>query len=224
MSTKVYNAYRVKEGVALWPLLWNIKTIGIQNVREVLIKLYNKLLSNEQTKEEARKNLKLPDDIEIGPYEVALSVHEAVRRHLGNPHRNDFDFNVSVAVREHQGRFYLKAYCDMNMAHVLDFLSSAVMSDRIEDFHYQNSTDRPSKISEEEWKHRSVTWAGMAHPKDWQNFVLLTICDYEALPFIDPAMDWGDDNPWRPLLKEIADRRWVRESESKKAEPPKEAI
>lgn len=203
MSTKIYNAYRVKRGVKLWPVLWDIKKKATKNIQKVLIDMYNRVLSNESAKNEVRGNLKLEADCEVGPIEVSDNIKKAYRLQLGSHARNPFNFDVKVSVRELDGRFYLIAHCDWVMGEVLDFLAK---DKRLEDFHYQNSSDKPDEIPQREWNLRSRTWDRMDRA-GWRNFVLLTICDWDTFPYIDPAWNFGKENPWHKELKAQAERQ-----------------
>ncbi len=203
MSTKIYNAFRVKRGVQLWPLLWAIKKKGIANIQQVLVNTYNKVLGDPQSIGEMRTNLKMDADYEVGPDDVSTYVKKLYRAQLGGGLRNPFNFDVSLSVRELRGRYYLITYCDGLTHDVLKFLQR---DRRVEDFHYQNQTDRPEKISERAWRVREKTWDKI-DKAGWKNFLILDICSYDAFPYIDPAWNFGKENPWHHQLKELSERR-----------------
>jgi len=59
-------------------------------------------------------------------------------------------FENSLVVYSYKNEVYIKTFFNTEFANKLFFS----LFDKCEDFHYQNSTDKPDEISEEEWKIR----------------------------------------------------------------------
>ena len=197
MSTKIYTAYRLKKSEDFWPFLRETRLKGVENVRKVLTKLYNGLLMEVDTKSEAyQKSLDILKDEQLARgMIVERLICDNYRRQANNAERDPFDFDVSIAVREHEGRLYLIPRCDMLMRRVLDFLKR---DPRLEDFSYWNNSDRPEGIAQKEWDQRGEIWdaldrcrtsPGVLYKDGWSDYVLIEICTVQSFWKIHPFMD-----------------------------------
>jgi len=59
--------------------------------------------------------------------------------------------------------------------------------EELEDFHYQNHTDRPDNISEEDWDGRYRVWSELT--ENWRLVLVLPICNTKCFYQIDPWME-----------------------------------
>lgn len=207
MSTKIWVAYKVKGGVDPWSLFRDIKEAGEKEVRKILIRAYDKILASPEAMKEVRDGLAKidrghPKDGDVDPFDVSRFVNEAYRQQLGSMKRSAFDLDVSVAIRELNGELYLIPHCGDGAGGALEFLKA---DDRLEDFHYQNQTDRPKKVSAKEWDLRRDAWDAIIKA-GWRHYLVLEICTPDALPYVDPVWDLGETNPWRERLKKAHEK------------------
>lgn len=83
-------------------------------------------------------------------------LHAAYVGQLGSSHRSDWDLDVSIAVHSDRSRWLLRAFAGSGLfSEVLDFLPK---HESLEDWHYQNSTDRPANLSAIAWNARQRSW------------------------------------------------------------------
>lgn len=180
MSTKIFNAYRTAPGEPLWPLMRALRARGRIEAKAAIRKFYEMLAACE-----------LPTD----PTKRLQIAHDRVRtkyrEQLSSPHRNEFDFNVSIAVRELDGRLYLRAHCDMTMGTVLDFMRTfpAVL----EEYEYWTTTDtRPGGVTLAQWEERRETWDRII-AAGWGDLLTLTIVDWDSFHEVDPYREMVEE-------------------------------
>lgn len=191
MSTRIYNAYQVVDPATIWEVLHDIRIKARANISVVLKELYRDLARGIKEgspgwKEFLKRHTDTPRE---RIWFVRDEVVRQMREQAGSMARNPFDFDVWVNVRRFGGDFYLHGGCDMMMRNVLDFLAEDA---RLVDFHYQNSTDKPDEISEEEWENRRDVWNDMIDEKGvggWDDYLTLTICDMNRFVDVDPLID-----------------------------------
>jgi len=202
MSFKVYNAYHLKDPNSLWVVLRKINKQAQENVRQKLKDFWRTLMVNLQEdsdkfKQELSKNdnnyaltrLFIVDDL----------MRQEVVKQATSMQRNHFDVSVSVSLFELNGQYYLRGFCDRGscLGGSLDFLND--MSE-LEDYYYQNSTDKPEEISDEEWKKRVEIWDSIYSDHGFTTCQLhMDICDWEiyALKF----------SPFLDFYKEILEKK-----------------
>lgn len=175
MSTKIYNAYRVVADPpgGIWAFLRTLQ---------------------DKAREEAKKGIrKIQDDFA----EAVLPEHEDYQRYIkwgwsesrarqmvawdllakgyraqaSSTRSNPFNFDVSITVREHEGRFYLQAFCGDLLHGVLDFLTTMP---ELEEYYYFNNADNPADVSDEAWEERAVTWEAILD-RGWHHFLVMDI-------------------------------------------------
>jgi hypothetical protein len=209
MSTKIWEAYRVREVHDVWEVLWDIRRRAEKNVRRTLTKLYDALIAEAKLPPEAHELLRTyatdrPIDPErFGYLDASRFVVENFRKTIGRSERSIWDLSVSVAVRRgSRRRFLLIPYPGSGL------LSSSLAFLRrhaaLADFHYQNSSDRPSHITAQAWAGRARTWEPLLDDDRWQDKLELSIVSVEGWFRIDPA--WG-------LIRKEA-RRQMRDGKS----------
>jgi len=202
MSTKIWTAYKLKDPTQLWPFVHDIRIQATKNIQIELRKLYADISGavncDSEEYKQARETVekftptyvdKLSEEEKDwrARIDVAERIIKKGYREASNSMILDyFDFDVSVAFREWKGDIYIIPHCNMVMRKVLDFLKD---DNRLVDFHYQNQTDRPKKISGREWKKRERVWDGMLDNGLWSDVLVLDVCKYEFFWQIDPYMD-----------------------------------
>lgn len=150
MSTKIYNGIKFKSR-NLTEILYQL-----QNIRNILLNIckseeyvpqenlidfinYKKLISNindNESKLMFEINRKIQDAINLNDEDVCWLI----------------PFNATVFVIPFEdGNFYGGLFCDNKIAR-------NYFNDCIEDFHYQDQTDKPDEISDEDWHKRQKIW------------------------------------------------------------------
>lgn len=157
MSTKIYNAYKttLKPHEILDKLvkmrkdvLGHIYSIIMNSIMEESIEFYDlyDVLPEDSI---YKKEVKNPDYFdEFINITIKMNIESSENSYLSLFQ----GFEVSVHVREDFSLVTLFGYNDLINSFVED------NSDWLEDFHYQNSTDKSADISDEEWDERRDIW------------------------------------------------------------------
>jgi hypothetical protein len=189
MSTKIYDAFRLKENIELWSFLRKVKEQADKEVKNRLSIFLEKLMEGINPDCEPYKEL---DDLS-DTYKRLNVAHGLILKGYKeasvDPVASIFNFDVSLTVREHKGRYYLITYNDFRsgIAGSLDFVEKL---DELEDFHYQNSTDRPKGVTKKDWKHREQVWDEIyGNGEDWFFCLVLEILSYSGFYRYDPYYD-----------------------------------
>lgn len=163
MSTKIYNAYRVKSSVTdIWGFLRELQ----QRARFEAYERIQALVSNHSAALPADDAafLRLKDAGWTETFAKEQVVWEILQqRHPVAENYPKIDCNAQITVRELDGRFYLHAGWGEGVHGVFDFLNTMP---ELEDYHYQNQTDRPEDISEAEWEERRLVWDTL-YDRNW---------------------------------------------------------
>lgn len=189
MSFKIRTAYKLTKNSDLWPLAHDIRVTATQKVQTNLRRFYKGLLGDVMTDSpefKAKLAESNGDEINAKLSIVRKVVHDGYRSTSTQSERSIFDFDVSIAIRKWKGKTTLIPYCDMVMRDALDFLAD---DPRLEDFHYQNQSDRPASISEEEWVKRRRYWMGMDKAGAWDDLFILEVCSWGMFYRIDPLWE-----------------------------------
>lgn len=188
MSMKIHTAYRLKKSSDLWPFVNDTYRRGEEEVKKTLMSIYAEHAAEVNiTSEEYKSALKNYNNEEKAKRAVAHDfVSQGYRKSAQDPYRGLFDFDVSLAIRQHKGKLYIVPYADMRMKNVLDFLDKDV---RLTDFAYWNNTDMPEGVSSREWAKRRKVWDEMDTEGGWSNHLLMGICTVEKFYKIDPFYD-----------------------------------
>lgn len=150
MSTKIYNGIKFKSR--------NLTEIlsQLQTIRNILLNICG---SEEYVPQENLIEFinykKLISNIDDNESKLMFGIHRKIQDAII---LNDEDvrwlipFNVTVFVIPFEdGNFYGGLFCDNNIARYY-------FNDYIEDFHYQDQTDKPDDISDEDWEKRRIIW------------------------------------------------------------------
>lgn len=179
MSTKIWVAYKLKDPNNLWQFIMDVREKAIKNVEEKLVEFEAKLIPDiNENSEEYNKLLELYKD-QTNPTEKArqMMVEKMMsteyRKSASSTYREIFDFDVYITFYELDGQIYLIPRADMLMRGALDFLDD---HDQLEDFHYQNQTDPPEDIPEEEYEARGKIWNKIYKNNMWNSLKLDILC------------------------------------------------
>ena len=193
MSTKIYTAYRTKDGVDIWKLMIGIKMRGRKEVAKVLRTFYhNLLLDGEKSPKVAREHRDKGEP--ITPFICSQFVRKLYKDQLGDPRRHPFNFDVSVTVRKKGRRYYLIPYCDMLVNKALDFLKEDV---RLEDFSYWDNTDPPKGFTWASWRRRGRVWYPMLEHERWPEFLTIDIMDIDSFTFVEPSLEMMKEKKYK---------------------------
>lgn len=166
MSTKIYDARRLKPGVKLWPFVASVQARAEKHIKKELTEWYLRMLKLA-TKPKERpgilKLLGLPADYKgkLIPFAFSNWINLEFKKQAGRSTWDPFGMDVSVVFYEHKGRIYFISYANGMMNRTLDFLRNDKSS---EDFHYQNQCDKSGDCSDAAWKRRGETWEAMMSP------------------------------------------------------------
>lgn len=202
MSTKIWEAYVVKPGYDVWTVMWDIRRRAEKRVRATLTKLYGALLEDAKRAPGARELLTgalavIEDGLKFNYLDASRYVQDQYKQTIGRSERSIWDLSVAVVVRRaSKRRFLLIPYPGSGLLNgSLGFMRRYKP---LADFHYQNSSDRPSHISAAAWEGRARTWEPLLEDNRWQDKLVLDIVSVEGFFRIDPA--------WTLIRKEVAAR------------------
>lgn len=167
MSTKIYNAYRVKMGVNIWDLVTDWQKLGRERSIAAIKNQHLEFARNIEPDNEEYKTCCF--SLQNDPYYMSEDIAkmaaksevaskfmvEGAKKEYVTFLRGYFNYDVSITFRELNGRYYVQCYCDMMLRHVLDFVPE---DSRVEDYHFQNSTEGPDNVTEDEWREREKIW------------------------------------------------------------------
>ena len=200
MSTKIYEAYRLKDGVDLRSFATRARaTTHAQveaRVRGLVLEVHASARANP---EDARKVLALAEGDELARdpnVRVTVStcwdyLKELFRVGGQLLERNPFDPRVQLWLYLLPEATLLVPAADGILASALEWLRT---DPDLQDFAYGNNTDRPEDLSDEEWELRGTTWD---RAFDQNEAAQLTLVISEALDFyrFDPTLDIIGDDP-----------------------------
>ena len=192
MSLKVYNAYRLRKGVNLWTFVRDIRPKAETEIKTLLRALYETAMADvDPASDEYAAALKRTGS---DPRARLNCVSETLRKRYydqaASRQRNPWDFDVSIAFREWEGRIYMIKHCDMMMSHALDFLDA---DPRVKEYHYQNQSDRPDDVSAREWEERRRVWGPLTEREPWRDVLILELCSVATWWSVDPWLDMDSE-------------------------------
>ncbi len=188
MSTKIYDAYKIKTKGDPWKVIWDIEGKARANVDLILKALLlgtMRMLRDSPTafeemfglKSDSRHYKHFLETSKKSWYDYASVSWDALTKAFQDQafkfERNGFNFEVQLAVCPLDNQLYIKAYCDTLMRNVFKFLDT---HPKVVDFHYQNQTDWPEHIPRQAWDHRKRTWDRIMKQDGRLRHVLLEVC------------------------------------------------
>lgn len=217
MSTKIWTAYRLTRGRDLWDYVHDLRVRAVGEVKKLLVKSYLDLLADweNSAKEYATANAmyKAARKIRLGhdkggeldryyPSGASDFLREMYLTQLGQTERSLWDLTVAIAARKSRRGWLLVPYPGSGLLQ-----SSLAFMERLpylEDYHYQNSSDRPDEVSARAWAERAATWDPLLDDDVWRDRLDIDILHgWHGYTAVDPIWDH-----LRPSLKR---RRYVVE-------------
>ncbi len=193
MSTKIYNAYKLKESASLAQLTQILDKIR-SDIEEVARKdMANKVAGRIQyykdlykyygeeitTKITNNHILKMLDYIKADKSDNRLfweEYPELIKELKDEPYEHTTATLQMIPCSEK----ILAIYC--GPFEYIDFVSK---NEFFEDYHYQNQTDKPDDIADKEWEEREKDWDKAIGP-DYipaRHGLSYTLLDYDSIPF-----------------------------------------
>jgi hypothetical protein len=166
MSTKVYNAFRLREDIDLWDFIHDARKKTTDIVSERMNEVHKKVKSNRALWE--------PWDFheDTTYFDFVDTIYNRYRGQLGKSERSPYNLDVSITIRRFEGRLYLMGFSD-RVAVFGDVLEWMREDDRLENYEYWNNTDEPEDVTMEEWEERSRCWDEM--DKNWLDYLALDL-------------------------------------------------
>lgn len=180
MSTKVYNAYRLKENVDLWDFLHDVRVQAVSIIQTKLREFYDLIKEHPEYLEITEENPTYCD--------ISDAVRDKYGEQLSRLERNPYNLDVSLSVRRFENRYYIRAFSD-KIAIFGDPLTFLRDDERLENYEYWNNTDRPEDVSDEDWKERERCWNEL--DKKRFDSLILDIVAYHNFHQVDFWM-WND--------------------------------
>jgi len=168
MSTKIYSAYRIKKSTDIRVLFNRAKEIAREHVKENYELLY--AIHGVSTITAVRKFKKEPDNWflkrvlekdkegEIDDLWICQCMDRAA---LGTS-KDIIDINFSCSIFYDRKYWYLKFFPNYDWQYKV--LHKIEEEFELEDYHYQNSTDRPDGITRRAYNARSTKWDKLCEP------------------------------------------------------------
>lgn len=189
MSTKIWEAYRLKKDVNLWEFLRDVRLKAEKRVKVFLAEWIMNVIEESYNSTSETKT-KLNEVLGYVPSSEAFDTCKAAQywwiryraEKFRDPCISGHNFDVSISIRECDGRFYIIPHDCIGS---LKFLRR---DKRLEDFHYQDQSDRPERISNREWENRRRIWNKILdnHPHD---VVYLEILSLDNWYRVNPSTD-----------------------------------
>jgi len=186
MSLKVWRAYRLNRKRDLWKFTADTYRLGAEQVKERVHKLFVEFMQGLRLdSEEYQEALTLykGHDKRARAFVVEKLFREGYKKASVSMERSFFDFDVSLTFREYGKHLYLIPYCSSMMRNVLDFLDE---DPRLSEYHYQNQTDKPERISDLEWARRAKVWHALTKEDRWPVYLSLEVSSYAAYHRFNP--------------------------------------
>lgn len=155
MSTKIYNGL-ILRNASLEQALAKLKAIRAECVVSGVLAIATLIAERIAFKADMAVNYcSVPKSEGERPYMIAQSDFFAAKAEvLGKGIRNvTWDFTFEVAVIPHGTDVLAMFYIEADLGY-----TQALIDAGFEDYHYQNSADRPAPISEPEWDARFNAW------------------------------------------------------------------
>ncbi len=218
MSTKIYDAYRIKDSAKVWQVLAEIRERGQQEVVDRLRAFYVRTIEDIDPDSAAYRSAKAKDP-KRGEVALRLDLAEdklraGAMKSMTSMQRDEFDLDVDVAMTWHETGYYLRAFCDpvSLLGGSLDFLKT---HPELDDFSYQNQSDAPPAFADrlEEWAARGRIWGEMMAPPRsgmFKNQVVVEISNWTSFWYLNPCLDlrreFHENPPMLPAREEVLAR------------------
>ena len=152
MSTKIYNGFKLKTNdmEEIHAFMSDMRQRCVPMVKEKMAHYFMQSVVHSIDFDSIH-----PSKVKFSPYQRAFDTFEKEQRKVvvNNVKDPTVDFSFSVCLFPHKGTFYGIYYTLQE-----DFVDMLISSDLFESYAYQNSTDKPDNVSDEEWAEREVVW------------------------------------------------------------------
>lgn len=176
MSLKIYNAYYT-ENETIESIQNKIYTFYLNNKANIEKNFYNKLL------EEVIENFDCGSNTEVNPFEIFCKKFkddftQSQLQHI----RVNIDFSTTICFKNYKGKTYWKIFSEERS--IIDMIENHF---GLKDYHYQNSTDKPFDISEEDWKNRKTTWDNLLTNYSFKEsgFISVELISFQPVDFLN---------------------------------------
>lgn len=162
MSIKVWTAYRTKPGVDIAQLVHDIRVKAHKNMAKLLVAEYKRLVSGAANDKQFRDvifntlGMPIKPDSRVSFSNISQYVRKMYGDQLNKSSKDWFDLDTAVVFRKVGNRWILVPYPGSGFLRTsLDFLKR---DKRLDDYHYQDQSDKSAKCSDKAWKARGKVW------------------------------------------------------------------
>ncbi len=203
MSTKIYEAYRLKKKSDMWPLVHDLYAKGRLILKKEMRNLY--AVASDKLLQEDLAAGKEPPEHGSYLFRAQQVVRDEMKRAEASPYRGDFwNIETTICIREYKGRMVFIPYTEN------DEIRKLLKNDpRLTEYGYWNNTDEPKGMDLREWNRRKHYYDDMDSAKKWHNYLALEIGSSKSMFEIDPVYEMMDE------------RKKAKEEEAKKLAAPK---
>lgn len=231
MSTRIYNAYRVKQPSKVWDVVHAIFEQGQANVTQTLRDHYTHLVRTVDPEMKDYQEARAKSDSEELGFRLRWArdkTYKGYRENLTKLEWSTYSLDVTVCLYPHKGQYYLRTFCEGGslFGKVLDFVETMP---ELEDFHYQNQSDRPDEVSARAWSHRKQVWDEISKVNhDIGLHVDLAICSWHIFRLIDPwwrmVEEWAKNPIELPSREQVWAEEWAKHTSLKSIQHGKETL
>jgi len=161
MSTKIFNAYRINKEVDILKILKNIRekfTEEVSKNGDYLKIIHTTIMYNLAKKIKNDPNNKfyksIVDDNKKGKFDI-LTCMDILYMNQYSYDKINYSTKFECSIFYDEDYWYVKFYPNENIQY--NFLKK-IEEFGFEDYHYQNQTDIPENISDEEYEKRGEKW------------------------------------------------------------------
>lgn len=190
MSTKIYSAYKIKEGVNFTQLMqinYQIKeqivTCFVNKVSLILATKVNKIMNNL---EESKCNDKFSESVRALIERIInnkdyphpeKNLYHRLYDDLKDSLKDMYGFNkAEIVYIPHNDDIFAMFFGSY------EYETYVANNDNFTDYHYQNQSDKPDNITDEEWEQREKDWEEAIGP-DYvpiNHGMLFTFLDHDS--------------------------------------------
>jgi hypothetical protein len=210
MSTKIYDAFRVKKSVDLRELLDRMKSIARDTIAQDEDSLYLiHALSGVKALQELKKGKNLTaeqavKEMEEGTFAFSSLrwIEECMQRADIDPMQNLMNVNLNMSIWFDRRYWYIKFFvnwmgCTQQMMNNIEDKCP-----ELEDYHYQNQSDPPEGIPYHVFKKRDKKWEELTKPNsNYRNMMQFTVFDHNDFAELVRKYWWKGE---KDLYKHLA--------------------
>ena len=202
MSTVVPHAYKLRDPGQFWGLVTEIKVTSTARWRELTHTLFHELMgvvdaaSEQYQKHNAEvsnpKYREIPAMLDklTRCRMAAETMEKGYQESSHTPKRHLFDLDASVVFYCFEENIYLRLFADMFVRDTFDWKGK---DERFIEYHYQNRSDRPDEVSEEDWVERGRVWNGIYPDFRVPTQLVLEVSKYDMYWALNPMFAVHDE-------------------------------